>query len=294
MKDEDEDVATEEIPAEGEPIEDPPAEEVTEPEPNLDNEARKQGWVPKDEFYGNPDEWRDSKEFVARGKEILSHVKQGYDKRISAMETDAEEQQRDFAQRIERMERMNKAALTTQAEQIKTEFSAKKLAAVRDMDEEAHTAAEEGEQEALEKMRLQVAEASRATPPSGPRISRADQAVISEWMNENQWFNSDRVLNAAGDEHFNTINADMPGASMLVRLEEVKRRVTADFPKKFGIKQNGQNRVERGGRQSGGGSGKAKYASLPKEAMKAFAEMKDLGVYEDKDKEEYAAAYFED
>ncbi len=270
-----------------EPTEEPPEESAEEPpEENHDDAARKQGWVPKEEFYGNPDDWRDSKQFIARGKEILSHVRTGYDKRISDMETD-------FAQRMTRMERMSDANMTRQAETIRAEFSAKKLAAVRDMDEEAHSAAEEGERAALGQMQQSAVEANRA-PPAGPRISPADKAVVDEWTADNQWFFSDRVLTAAGDEHFTAVNAEMPAASMTDRLAEVKRRCAADFPKKFGIRKDTQPRVEGGGRQAGGGTSKPKFASLPKEAKDSFAMMKSMDVYTDKDKEEYAAAYYED
>ncbi len=292
MADEEEVVEAEEVP---EVVEAKEAEKVQEPEKNFDEDARKQGWVDKDEFYGDPDDWRDSKEFISRGKEILSHVKSTYDKRISTMEDASQKQQQDFAQRIERMERMNNAALTTQAEQIRTEYSAKKLAAVRDMDEEAHIAAEVDERKALDGMRRQVAEANKPSEqPAGPKISKVDQETISEWMTGNQWFFNDRVLNAAGDEHFMNVNSEMPGASMTERLEETKRRVAEDFPKKFGARPNGQPRVEGGGRQAGGGSPRTKFAGLPQEAKSAFTEMKSRGIYTDKDKEEYATAYNEE
>jgi len=162
------------------------------------------------------------------------------------------------------------------------------------MDTEAYDAAEQNEHRAIENMRKQVADAD-VPSKTGPNISEADQRSVNDWMLENPWFNTDRVLNAAGDEAFLAVNADMPGASMSERLAEVRRRVAADYPRKFGIKTNGQTggqtRVEGGTRQAGGGSAGPRFNALPGEAKRAFEDFKSRGVYTDKDKEAYAKEY---
>ena len=272
--------------------------EVTqEPERDYEGEARKQGWAPKDEFFGNPDGWRSAEEFVRRGEEVLPIVKAKYDKRIEAMEDAAQQQQTDFDKRIQKMEKMNQHTLAMQAQNIRDEYGAKKRAAVQDMDTEAFDAAETGERQAMDGMRQRVAEANKEPERKGPNIPQGDQAAINEWMAENQWFNNDRVLNAAADEQFEVVNQEMPGANMTDRLAEVRRRVAEDFPKKFGIRPNSGNpsRVEGGNRQAGGGSHQGKFSALPAECKTAFSTLVSEGVYENNSagKEEYAKSYEE-
>ena len=52
-------------------------DEPSEPEVDYESEARKQGWVPEDEWRGDnkPDEFVDAKTFVERGKEIDGKLK---------------------------------------------------------------------------------------------------------------------------------------------------------------------------------------------------------------------------
>ena len=45
--------------------------EIDEKTTEIMEEARKQGWVPEDEWKGDPDKWRPAEEFVERGKNII-------------------------------------------------------------------------------------------------------------------------------------------------------------------------------------------------------------------------------
>lgn len=64
--------AVEEVTSPSEDTPSSPVVEETVPEApalvkSLEERAREQRWVPKDEFNGNPDDWVDAKEFIARG-----------------------------------------------------------------------------------------------------------------------------------------------------------------------------------------------------------------------------------
>ena len=43
-------------------------------------EASTFGWVPKEQFHGNPDEWKDADTFLKRGKEINGFLRNDLEK----------------------------------------------------------------------------------------------------------------------------------------------------------------------------------------------------------------------
>ena len=60
----------------------PSAEEV---------EAKQFGWVPQEDFKGNPDEWRDAETFLRRGKEINGFLRKDLDKIMRLNQSQAAE-----------------------------------------------------------------------------------------------------------------------------------------------------------------------------------------------------------
>jgi hypothetical protein len=67
-------------------------------------------------------------------------------------------------------------------------------------------------------------------PPAAPQLHPEVQA----WVDQNQWFMRDKVLNVAATETHEQVTREMPAASESERLAETKRRVQAEFPHKFG------------------------------------------------------------
>ena len=57
------------------------------PEVNpVEEEARAQGWVGKDEFRGSDDDWVDADTFVKRGKEIMPILRKNNEKLLKELE----------------------------------------------------------------------------------------------------------------------------------------------------------------------------------------------------------------
>ncbi len=135
-----------------------------------------------------------------------------------------------------------------------------------------------------------------------------DVATLNEWKAENTWFTTDRRMTAAADDYYEAIQKEMPGAPMADKLAEMRVRVEAEFPTKFGRKPNGNGdapRVEGGQRVQGGG-GRSKFARIPAEAKSQGDKfIKQDGLFlakgETKDnfnlaaaRERYAAAFLEE
>jgi hypothetical protein len=216
----------------------------------VDTEARSMGWVPKDEWKGDPDKWRPSDEFVQRGKEILPIVRSQLEREKSKT-ADLEKRLDEATATLKRVDRMTAIALERQKTQILSEFEAKKEAAVETGDRDAYRRVSEQERAALKSLEDDAKEAAKDTEtPDKSGLSARDKAAVDEWVAENTWFNSSRLLRAAADDHFDDVAKEMPGATMAERLTEVRKRVAEDFPNKFGKRSsgNGASAVESGSR----------------------------------------------
>jgi hypothetical protein len=251
----------------------------------VEAKAREMGWVPETEFKGDPARWRPADEFVQRGEEVLPIVN-ARARRAEARVAELEKTVSGHADTVARMERMTEVALKQQRQQIESKFEAQKREAVRLGDETAYDNAEKAQTAALKEFDTESAKPEVEKPKPGQMPAR-DVATLTEWKADNTWFTADRRMTAAADDHFEAIQKEMPGASMADKLAEMRARVEAEFPTKFGRKPNGNGdgaRVEGGSRVAGGGAPqRGKFARLPAE-VKAQADkfIKDQGLFLEK------------
>jgi hypothetical protein len=82
--------------------------------PDTEVRARTMGWVPKEEYKGNPDNWRDANEFVRRGEEILPIVQErnrDLTRRLTELETRSQQQEANYQNSLKKLEGMTTIAL---------------------------------------------------------------------------------------------------------------------------------------------------------------------------------------
>lgn len=294
-------------------------EDQQQADPAIEREAREMGWVPQERFKGPPEAWKPADEFVKRGKEILPIVAE-QNKRLRG---EIERINASHAEEIANLSRMSRAAITQMRAQIEARYEGAKLKAVEQGDAKSYANVEKAQKDALKKFDEEVADAKpkndKAAPDTGAsNLSKADQSAYQEWVRENPWFGSfdekgqlridakQRVLNAAANEAWDEVEEEMPGASMAQKLAEVRNRVEADFPARFGHKANGGgSRVESGSRVPGGGVQNGRLFDKLPAAAKAQADefIKGDGLYLNKGekvethlaaaRERYAKQYFE-
>lgn len=267
-------------------------------EPNkadaLEAEKRSQGWVPKDEWKGDPEKWKPaekwkSPEEVWRDKFEKSEAKRAADKKESEL-------------RFKNLERMSAQALNLQRQQIEDKYEEAKKAAVKTGDEDAYERADAAKTKALKRLDDEADKPEIDDTPKG--MSKKDIAAVEDWKAENTWFDRSPRLRGAADEHFADIREESPGMSMSEVLEEVKKRVADEFPEKFGRKPNGASRVEGGSRDMGGGDNRSAFSKLPAEVRAQADQFIDEGLFlekgetKDKDRtkarERYATEYLKD
>jgi hypothetical protein len=197
---------------------------------DIEERAKRMGWVPADEFRGDPENWRDAEDFVKRGEEMLGIAKErnrALDTRIQQLEDtikDFTEYHKTVEQRAqERAEREYKKEIQRIQEEMK--------AAVRDGDVNKF--------EVLEKEREQLKEPEEVgTPTNTP------PAAFREWHKENRWYTAPGVPSAEGDKRISAY-ADKIALFFLEDPEfkytaqdrefydAVQREVEAKFPEKF-------------------------------------------------------------
>ena len=259
----------------------------------LETEAREMGWVPKEEWNGDPERWRPADEFVQRGKEILPIVQSRMQRVIDQQKTALEKQEKDFSDRIEKLNKANAVALKKQREQIEAYFDTRKKQAVELGDIEAYEKVSKDEKDALAEFDKETKEKQKPERSPGPELSPEQRAIRDGWFAENPWFQADALLSHVAQGIHVQRGNERPHEPLEQNLAYVAQEIRKRFPEKFaGTQANGKmSGVFGGSRQSGGKVGSL-AARLPQEARDAAKEFIEDGVFESL--EEYAKVYFEE
>lgn len=271
-----EDVVTE-IPVEG---------DAPETDPKVEARAREMGWRPKDSWKGDPEKWRSAEEYVKRGEEMLPILQAELRKEKAARE----QERKDSAETLSRVEKASRAALRLQREQLEARYEVAKEKAVEQGDTKTYRAVDQAKKDALAKFDAEVAEPKKPEPekgadqPGGGNLSARDKAVMDEWMTENPWYSEMRpnkvpknpVLFAAANEAWDKIDEEEPGLALGEKLAKVKEAVSKEFPDRFGRRTNGNGspRVESAngrGPEGGTSDGPSLWNKVPEEVRKTAA-----------------------
>jgi len=211
-------------------------EQVQAPAPDLfESEARESGWVPKEEFTGDPKTWVDAAEFVRRGplfKKIDTQSRE-----IKAMR-----------QAIADIQALHEKSREAEYKRALADLRAEKKAALIDGDADAVI-------EVDEKMEM-VREAQREQVLKPVEVPDEPHPEFQAWVNRNQWYQNHKGMKAFAD----TVGADLraQGYSPADVLKQVEKEVRKEFPNRFqNPNQNKPSGVEgSSSAQGSGGKGK--------------------------------------
>jgi hypothetical protein len=279
-------------------------------------EAKGLGWKSPKEWKGDPPKngFKKAKDFLAHGKEVLPIV-QSQNKKLERELAESKKELAEFkkeqAKTLENLQRMSKAALDRQRQQLKEQYEAVKEAAVEVGDKDAYRKADKQQQEALDKFDEAVAEKKddKEEKPKG-EIPKEVEA----WVKANPWFDDDEDAKALAISRHGKLLRDHPTWPMEKNLEEVRKYVAKRFPEHFeeegkdddeeeAPKRKG-SRVEGGGSRMGGDGGRSAWSKLPADAQKqADTFIKEDGLFLEKGetvekdmqkaRERYAKQYLE-
>ena len=266
--------------------------------------AKALGWVPKEEYKGDPEKWRDAEEFNEFG-ERLNPILRENNKRLE-MQLKAKEEQ--HARELAEI-RAAVAKFAKMHEETEKVAYAKALAELRSERKEALELGDfDRAEEVTERIETTKAAAKEVavtvhTEPRKlpPEIPAEIQEVYAKWSTKNQWaVEGTEKYNPEMDAYARAIGevlvksgVSANGDSFEPFLNKVTEKVKARFPEEFGNPLRKMASVEGDG--SGGDgtpTGKQTYANLPKEAKDACDFLIETGTF--KSRAEYVARYYAD
>lgn len=262
--------------AETETAEAPEVDEATE------SEARKQGWVPLDEFEGDHDDWTPADEYVKLGtpRQMRKELKKTW-AQLKEEKRAREADKREFAERLDRFEKMNKA----QRARLYADIEAERKKAVKEGDTERY--------EELNEQEARLVEQEQRAEPAKKQDTPQVNPDVDNWVGANPWFMKDRTLKSYAISVHEQLLEDEPGLDITENLAKVRKEVVKRFPEKFGKQANGsaprQNAVESGQRIPAAKAGKS-WSEIPADDRKIIQRHIEEGLY--KDQGEAAKAYW--
>jgi hypothetical protein len=185
-------------------------------EVNFENEARAQGWRPREEWTGDSSRWVDAETFVTRAQNWSGHLKKEIDELKSLMRQQAALNKKNQEALIQRA-RIREQELTAHIENLE----AQRAQAISTSNGQEAVALERGIREAN-------AELSQVKEQAKPAIDPIAAQVAADWRASNPWYGTDKDLTKECDFIGNTygqMHPDEPLSDILDFTEkEMKRR----------------------------------------------------------------------
>lgn len=233
---------------------------VTAPERNYEKEASEIGWVPEAEFKGDKEKWKPAQKFVEDGERILPILRANERK----LRDELAAERKSFAERLERMEKVNRSTFDAEKRRYETEITRLKR--------EQRVAVESGDLERFDQIELEKGTLRAPEPVEEPKLD--PEAIFKK---DNAWYGEDEDLTAYANGISQEYLRKHPDSRIEDNLKYTADRVKAAFPGKFKTPAaNGHAAVDGGGDFPSPGRSDP-LASLPAEAreqarkdMKAF------------------------
>lgn len=277
-------------------------------EANVESKATELGWVPKEQFKGDPEKWIDAETFVKRGEELMPLLKA------------ANRRQKEQIERLEGQlseTRATLASATDAIEALKETTSKAAIAEVKKQKAELKNQLKEArvdddldrELDIQEKIRevdeaLAEAEAPQkreAVKDDEPEVDYTKTPEFQSWLKENPWFGKDPRKTNVALGISNALRAEGDTSVGKEFFDKVTKELDALFGRSQDDRRSSPSKVEGDGRTTRANGGGKTYADLPEEAKqacertasrvvgkgKAFADMKSW-------REHYTAKFFEE
>jgi exonuclease VII large subunit len=219
-----------------------PVNEPTGSEPQVneaEQRARDMGWVPKDEYTGDPVKWKSAEVFVALDEPI---------KRIESQ-----------SQELKQVKRALDALREHHTKVAENEYQR----AIRDLKVQRKQALVEGDidsfdrlEDEIEKAKDQFIEIKQQTVQEAQAPTEVIHPEFKTWLNRNAWYESYGYMRQFADDL--GVKLHQKGLERAEVLKQVEQAVRKEFPNRF----NNPNKanapgVEEGGTKSGGKRGES-------------------------------------
>lgn len=258
------------------------AVEETQIDLATEKEARQNGWVPKEQYRGNPDEWMDADAFARKGREINPILRKNNERLQRDLDGAKAELQelklttKEFAAEFAKMkENAYKRAITELKSQRRDALKDDNLELVDELEDRIEGLKEE--------------QVKRVEPKKEESKSSPDLTILNNWRAENQWYdmNKEPELFDMAEAVALRLSKQEPGLAGREFLDKVGEIVRERYPDKFENTRRKAAAHEGGGKRSEGKRGKS-YADLPADAKQACDRYTKQGLMT---KEQYLEAF---
>jgi hypothetical protein len=241
-------------------------------ERDYEQEARAEGWKPKEEWGGPEDKWVEAETFVERGEKISGILKSKVDR---------------LAGEVERLKVSNqkfgeyhKQTIESQRKEAET-----KIQRLEHLLSEAVT---NGDGQTFTNITREINTLKTNMPNEVEPGQYSMDPIEAQWLTDNPWYNSDPVLRAQADGVADAVANEGYGGR--ARLDEISRRVKETFPDKFENPNRGKETVGEGAPTDEASSKRPTYKNLPPDAKAACKDFVDGGFMS---QDEYVKQYYE-
>lgn len=253
---------------------------------DYEGEARQLGWVPKDEYRGDPDKWRDAKEFIEFGERILPIVRSN-NKTLQEKLGKTEAEIAKLRETMQQFSEHHKKTAEREYKKAQKEFDAK-LKRIKAQQTEA---ASEGDISKFQELENQREELEGNKPEKPDETPQGPPPEFIEWVADNSWYHEDAELAEEADLIGVLYRKKHPRMGAKSIYKYVTEQIKKLHPDKF-ENPNRQEASDVGSSTNTGGSPKGNgkgYSSLPDEAKRACDSFVQEGLMT---KEEYCKEYF--
>lgn len=181
----------------------------------VEQHARSLGWKPKEEFEGNPDEWRSAREFVERG-EMIGKLR-AQDRQIRQLE-----------EGIKHIATQNQRAYANGYDNAIKELKVQRREAIAEGDAVKADELEQRIEEVKE-------EKQRAVQLAGQPIkhTQAPTPEFQQWIVHNPWYEIDEMAAWADAAAKKYVKAKGNDVNHVEVLDYIHNKVRQEFPEKF-------------------------------------------------------------
>jgi hypothetical protein len=247
----------------------------SEIEVDYESEARRQGWVPEEEWRGDekPKEFVDAQTFVERGK-VFEERQKSENAALRSEIAEIKKTNREFKETQDRILQQEREAHKARIEQLEADR------------EQAIT---EGDGAAFTKVDREINELREEEPVDPGKLEH--DRMAQAWLDQNEWYTTNKKLHRYADGVAEELQRE--GYVGQAYFNELARRVREDMPAEF-ESPKGPPAVEPG-RGSGVSEPKPQsFEALDKASKSAFDRFFNAGYYGDnreKAQAEYLANY---
>lgn len=233
---------------------------------DIETEALTLGWVPKDQFRGDPEKWTDAETFVSRGKEIMPILRKNNERLLGEVDglkgtvSKLEASLQEARESMEEFRQYHNDTAKRTYEQALRDLRAQKVVALKEGDAERVVEIDEAvlALNADAPKPLKKIEAA-APPPPPPQPVHPDFAA---WERDNQAWLQDGTKQAYAQSIATFVRSQHPTLVGRAFLDKITEAVEEKFPA-----QQPKSVVEGG--RSEPRAAERSYAKLPPDAQAA-------------------------